>query len=576
MRKKFLTICFLLIFITSLLIGLIVNKRVKDNYIEMEVKMGVSQVNLINIYLSRRNKTEIPLHKLAQFFGNKSEYRVTFINEEGVPVADSQNKNIGVKDSEKRYETKIKVKNYPYYRITKSLDKEIEILEIYTEVFTLNEENYRLVFSKELKYLKDFQKNIIITILLGIVIAGVISFILSLISIAKVTTPILRLTKIARKIALGDFRERVSITSGDEIEELGKTFNFMSEKIESLLKIVEEKAENLQNIIDNLQAAIIVINVEGDIILINKYARKEFYLTEKNKNVFRLETMEEFQEIIKEKIENEDKRESKVVCKDKIYKFKLDFIYEKELQVLLVIEDITNIEKIENLRREFVSNASHELKTPITIISGFIETIKLGHIKDQKQLEYFITIMEKEVKRLALLTDNLLQLSKAEKILTETNEEKIVNLKELFEEIGKIFFNLAERKKIKLEIEADNKSIKTKLSNEWFRTVIGNLIDNSIKYSNSDSNIKIIAEILDEHLLITVKDEGVGIPKEDLENIFRRFYRVDKSRNRKIEGNGLGLAIVKNMVYSINGKIDIKSELGKGTTIILDLPCIEL
>ena len=165
-------------------------------------------------------------------------------------------------------------------------------------------------------------------------------------------------------------------------------------------------------------------------------------------------------------------------------------------------------------------------------------------------------------------------MSRAEKILAENSEEKILNLKLLLEEIRKSFFNIAERKKIEIEIKADDKEIKTKLSNEWFRTVIGNLIDNSIKYSNNDSKIELIGYIKGEYLSITIKDEGIGIPKEELENIFRRFYRVDKSRNRKIEGNGLGLAIVKNMVYSINGKINIESEVGLGTKIVLEFPLL--
>lgn len=574
MRKKFLTVCFLLIFIISLSIGLIVNKRVKDNYIEMEVKMGLSQVNLINMYFSRRTEIETPLYRLAQVLENKSEYRVTFVNEEGIPVADSQDNSIILESNRKKYNIKEKNENLPYYKIVKSLSKDVEVLEIYTEIFNLNGKKIRLVFSKELKFLKDFQKNIIITILLGIVIAGVISFILSLISITRIITPILSLTKIARKVALGNFRERIFISSGDEIEELGRTFNFMSEKIESLLNIVEEKAKNLQNIVDNLQAAIIVTDIDGDIILINKYAEKEFFLKEEKKNIFYQENFIEFRKIIENKIKNKDRKEEKIICKDKVYKLKLDFIYEKELQVLLVIEDITAIEKTESLRREFVSNASHELKTPITIISGFIETIKLGHIKDEKQLNHFVEIMEKEVKRLTLLTDNLLHLSRAEKILAENSEEKILNLKLLLEEIRKSFFNIAERKKIEIEIKADDKEIKTKLSNEWFRTVIGNLIDNSIKYSNNDSKIELIGYIKGEYLSITIKDEGIGIPKEELENIFRRFYRVDKSRNRKIEGNGLGLAIVKNMVYSINGKINIESEVGLGTKIVLEFPLL--
>ncbi len=160
----------------------------------------------------------------------------------------------------------------------------------------------------------------------------------------------------------------------------------------------------------------------------------------------------------------------------------------------------------------------------------------------------------------------------AEKLLLENKEEQLLKLDELFYEIKRSFFNIAEKKGITIDIEVDRKEIKTKLSNEWFRTVIGNLIDNSIKYSNNDKKINIIGKLYEKSLIITIKDEGIGIPKEELENIFRRFYRVDKSRNRKIEGNGLGLAIVKNMVYSINGKIEIESEVGVGTTITLSIP----
>ena len=174
MRKKFLTVCFLLIFIISLSLGLIVNKRVKDNYIEMEVKMGLSQVNLINMYFSRRTEIETPLYRLAQVLENKSEYRVTFVNEEGIPVADSQDNSIILESNRKKYNIKEKNENLPYYKIVKSLSKDVEVLEIYTEIFNLNGKKIRLVFSKELKFLKYFQKNIIITILLGILVCFMI------------------------------------------------------------------------------------------------------------------------------------------------------------------------------------------------------------------------------------------------------------------------------------------------------------------------------------------------------------------------------------------------------------------
>ena len=192
-----------------------------------------------------------------------------------------------------------------------------------------------------------------------------------------------------------------------------------------------------------------------------------------------------------------------------------------------------------------------------------------------KQLNYFIDIIEKETKRLALLTENLLKLSKAEKMLEEENKIRELSLKNTLEDICNSFKNIADKKNIEIKTTFNFSLVKTYISEQHFRTILGNLIDNSIKYSNENSKILIVGNILKNNLILSIEDEGIGIPKEEINSIFRRFYRVDKSRNRKIEGNGLGLAIVKNLLLNLNGKIEIDSDIGKGTKIILTIPLLQ-
>ena len=575
MKYKFLSICFLLIFITSLSITLVFNKRMKDNYVTSDLKLGLSQTTLITNFLAHSEETDIPLYKLAQFFSNKSEFRVTFLDESGTPLADSQDNSIILNNSNNIFIIEKKDVKYPYYQIVELNDNRNKILQIFSDTFEFNKSNIKLVLSKELTFLEDFKRNIFFSILLGVLISGIISIILSVIFINKTIEPILTLTKLAKNISNGDFKSRVVINSHDELKNLGDTFNLMSDKIDSLLKTIEIKAQNLQSIIDSLQASIIVITSLGDILLVNKTAINEFKLDSSIKNIFNSETFKNFRNVINEAILENKQIDTKIFKEEKVYRVKINNIYDNESKLLIGIQDITAIEMSDKLRREFVSNASHELKTPITIISGFIETIKLGHIRDEKQLNYFIDIIEKETKRLALLTENLLKLSKAEKMLEEENKIRELSLKNTLEDICNSFKNIADKKNIEIKTTFNFSLVKTYISEQHFRTILGNLIDNSIKYSNENSKILIVGNILKNNLILSIEDEGIGIPKEEINSIFRRFYRVDKSRNRKIEGNGLGLAIVKNLLLNLNGKIEIDSDIGKGTKIILTIPLLQ-
>ena len=573
MKKKFLSICFFLIFITSLTSGLIFNKMMKDNYIETAYLAALSQGNIISIFLSENKNHYLPVFRLAQFFSNKSEYRVTFLDEKGTPIADSHDNSIIFTSYENTPLFKANNLNLPTYRITSSSDKKYKILEVFSNKVTINNKNVILMLSKKLTFFNDFQKKIAGTIIFSILFSGIISIILSVIVVNKIVNPILNLTKALKNVALGNFNTSlIKLHTNDEIQELSNNFIFMQDKINNLLQTIKSKANNLQLILNNLQTSIFVISKNGEIILVNNQAIKEFSFEKEYKSIFDYPQLQFFINDVKEAIINNKTINIKKSVENKVYKIKLNYIKDTSNQIIITVQDISKIENTEKMRREFVSNASHELKTPITIISGFIETIKLGNVKDPKQLSHFIDIIENEVKRLNLLTTSLLTLSNSENTLTNNKKEYTFNLQDELNSIISLYENIAKKQKITIIQTIENKEITAPISHEWIRTVFGNILDNAIKYSTEESKIYINSFILNSKLIISVKDHGIGIDKKDLQNIFRRFYRVDKSRNSKTGGTGLGLAIVKNMITNVNGKIKVESQLNKGTTFTISIP----
>lgn len=572
MRKKFLSICFLLIFITSLTLGLSFNRMMKNNYIETAFSTALSQANLISIFLSENKKSYLPVFRLVQFFANKSDYRVTFIDEKGTPIADSQDNSIIFTSYADLPVFSGNETTIPVYRIIPSGDKRNKTLEVFATKLTINNKPVILMLSKKLTFFNDFQKKIAGTILFSIIFSGILSIILSIIVVDRAIKPILLLTKAVKNITLGKYNTALSITTHDEIRELGNNFIYMQNKINTLVQAIEDKANNLQLILNNLQTAIFVISKDGKLVLFNNYAIKEFNINKQYTTIYDYPQLKFLTEGLNQIIENKKIINMKKNINNKTYRIKLNYIEDNTDQVIITAQDITKIETTERMRREFVSNASHELKTPITIISGFIETIKLGHIKDSNQLNHFIDIIEQEVKRLSLLTNSLLELSNSENSGNSKKQVYTIKIDECFANIISLYEKLAKDKQIDILSEIENIEITSYINYEFLRTVVGNLIDNAIKYSNNNTNIFVKANLNNNKIIIKVQDQGIGISKADLQNIFRRFYRVDKSRNSKTGGTGLGLAIVKNMIFNLNGKIKVDSKLGEGTVFTVTIP----
>ena len=399
------------------------------------------------------------------------------------------------------------------------------------------------------------------SLIIGILIF-VFTFIISMKLVRTIMKPVNELEEVTSRIARGDLHIRAKAKTNDELGTLGKTFNNMADQLQSKMNEVMDKQNRLESIVKSMESGVIAVDLSGNIIIINPYAKRIFgikdditgekiydYIKDFDINYF----LNEEEEIAKEiKILHPVERELKI---------KKAFILSgrEKIGKVIAVQDISDIKRLENMRSQFVANVTHELKTPLTSIKGFAETLK--YVEDEKTREKFLDIIDNEAERLSRLISDILVLSKIESSTTTDDEDFMPYI--VIDEVISIVKNMAESKNILLIVEKSEKDIKLHGDKDKFLQLVLNLVENGIKYSNEGSTVKVRSFIKKGDYILEVEDNGIGIPKEDMPRIFERFYRVDKSR--KGGGTGLGLAIVKHIVKIFNGEISIESELNKGS-----------
>jgi len=239
--------------------------------------------------------------------------------------------------------------------------------------------------------------------------------------------------------------------------------------------------------------------------------------------------------------------------------------------VLIVVHDVTRLRKLENARRDFVANVSHELKTPVTSIKGFVETLVEGAIQDPEHAVEFLKIIGRQADRLGAIIEDLLSLSRIEQ---ETEQGKIHlvgrKIKGILRAAIQACTSRAEEKEISVGLDCSD-DLRARVNGPLLEQALINLIDNAVKYSGPGSAVQVAAGMENGQVVVKVVDQGVGIPKEHLPRLFERFYRVDPSRSRKVGGTGLGLAIVKHIAQAHGGKVAVESTPGQGSAFSLFL-----
>jgi two-component system phosphate regulon sensor histidine kinase PhoR len=454
-------------------------------------------------------------------------------------------------------------------------------LHYYWKSIIMDNHKEGIIFlSTQSSELKDAYRQIWLILSVSLGAALLVIIFLGFTIAKRYTKPIEAATSVAIELAKGNYRARTTTHQKDETGLLGTSINMLAQNLQEMVKAQEIQRDRLTTLIENIGAGLILIDSRGYINLINKgyidifHIKHEEYL---DKLYYQVIENEEINFIVAEVFRTEQKISRQLMIPLMIER-RYFVIYGVPIigtnsvwkGVLLVFHDITELKKLEQVRKDFVANVSHELKTPITSIKGFTETLLDGAMENKETLEAFLSIILKESNRLQTLILDLLELSKIEQHGFKLNIQKL-DLLHLLNEVIEILKCKAKEKNIKLEITCSRAHVKIEGDLDRLKQVFINLINNAIAYTPKDGEVKVILQEQEDNVRVYVKDTGVGIEKEEIPRIFERFYRVDRARSRNSGGTGLGLAIVKHLVEAHHGNIIVNSAIGKGSEFIIEL-----
>lgn len=405
---------------------------------------------------------------------------------------------------------------------------------------------------------------LVITIFLGFLIAS------------SITEPIRDVTKKAEEMAMGDFDQFVEVKSDDEIGQLASMFNHLTLKLKDTIEDMDLERSKLDTIFNYMAEGVVAVDTNGAIIHINPIAMEILGLTQEDiyeENYLDLKSLN-LNKVNYEYTETLQGAEITAI-NSQVFKIKYAPYNDEKNKIgglIVVFQDITQEHKLDNMRKEFVANVSHELKTPITTIKSYTETLMDNDI--EKELAHkFLSVIDSESDRMARLVRDLLQLSNIDYKKTNWKKSEISISKMLRDIIQKLDLLIKEKEHtVELNITENLPNILA--DKDGMEQVILNVISNAIKYTENKGQIQIAATNTDTDLIIKVKDNGIGIPKEDQIRIFERFYRVEKGRSREMGGTGLGLSIAKEIIEAHNGQINLESSPQEGTEITIKLPLV--
>lgn len=396
----------------------------------------------------------------------------------------------------------------------------------------------------------------------------------------RYTKPIEEAANVAMELANGNYLARVPEDQSKETGQLSNSINDLAKNLEEMVQVHDIQRDRLATLIENIGSGLLLIDSRGYIILINRAFKEIFHVRTTDylyKLYYEVIDQDEVIKLIEDIFRTEQKVKKQLLLPLSIERrhfeiYGVPIISTNDVWkgILLVFHDITELKKLEQMRKDFVANVSHELKTPITSIKGFSETLIDGAMFDQKMMTAFLNIILKESDRLQTLIEDLLDLSKIEQPEFTLNYQK-TNMVSLLREVIEMLKGKANKKNIEIEFKVPNEDMVVEIDNYRMKQVFINLITNAISYTQEGGKVCIAIASDDEKIFVMVQDTGVGIEKKEIPRIFERFYRVDKARSRESGGTGLGLAIVKHIVEAHRGHITVDSKVGEGTTFTIEL-----
>jgi len=589
-----------IILISTLIVGALVSRQVeKNNMLEINHSLAISsellaevaKPTLVNtsLYLSGADYLK-PLQEKIVLLGQKTESRLTAIDSNGLVIADSQ-------------ETPKNMDNHNFRP---------EIIEARTHGFstvsrfsqTLQQEMvYRAQSVKDGKTILGFVRVSLplhnidqklgllrLNVLYGAAIAAFSALILGFFFVKHFLSPIVRMTEVAESISKGDYNRRVEINQRDEMGMLARAVNRMALTSSQRMAKITEDRNRLAGILTGMVEGVIYVDENQLIQHINQAALNMLSLSKTgclDKPIWEQVRIEEITTAVEQAIDTGHVVKTQL-CKEAsqhtgqtkdtvidIYVAAILNENSRSIGVVIVLNDISEIALLERIRRDFVANASHELKTPITAIRALTETILDDEDMDSAISRRFTEKINAQSLRLSAVVTDLMTISRLESDET-AKPLQVLNLKKIVESSFADITTACQDKNIKLSSQLCEARVQIEADEQAISQLVDNLLDNAVKYTLENGSISILMHVnLDQtKVVLEVRDNGIGISTQHQKRIFERFYRVDKARSRDLGGTGLGLSIVKNIAEQHGGSVSIQSRLGEGTCLTVILPIL--
>lgn len=402
--------------------------------------------------------------------------------------------------------------------------------------------------------------------------------------------PINTLLMSTQEVSFGGF-QKITIDKGNpELTQLVDKFNSLVDTYELLIESDNKKYSTINSLLSSIQTGILMVDTKNQVTLINPLAEQLLHIDKQqlflnshisrkalDKHVLFNEILEKTQQVL----ENLEVVESFTLTTEEglVISIDVEIMFSKYQPydlcgTLVILRDITEFQRLQNLKDEFISNVSHELRTPLTVINGFVETLQAWELLTDEERNTALNIIEVETDRLKKLLSELLLLSKIEGNM-DTSHKQDIQPELALQEVLHVLDPIRKEKHITLQYSAPEMNETLFGVSGWFRQILYNLYDNALKYTPNRGSIILSLNKVEDKLVFQVQDSGPGIPDSEKERIFERFYRVDKSRNSKISGSGLGLAITKHMVMEFKGSISVQDAIPQGAIFIVTIPLIK-
>lgn len=521
------------------------------------------------------------LHRTAEMLRPLSSARITLILPDGTVAGDSdkassemgnhrdrpeiQDALAGRKGQSVRYSNTLK-KNMMYVAVP--VLKNGQAIGVVRTAMPLTEMN---------QVIGVVQNRIIFGGLAILLFAAVLSLVVS----RRISRPLERIKEGAERFADGDFSYRLHTIGSTEITSLAETMNQMAEQLEDRLQTVLKEKNQREAVLSSMMEGVLAVDTAGNIISLNKAAAQFFAVfqpdTAKGRSVEEVFRNVKLQKFISEVLGGQETRECELTLhggKATSLQARGTTLYGvqgERIGAVIVFNDVSRLRRLENIRKEFVANVSHELKTPITSIKGFVETLIDGAVNDPVEANRFLKIVAKQADRLNAIIEDLLMLSRLEQDGKDSVELQSSGLSGLLHAAVEVCERRAVEKMISIEINC-SEQLAAVVNPPLIEQALINLIGNAIKYSADGKAVRVSASTEPGGVMLSVSDQGYGIEPEHLDRLFERFYRVDKGRSRQEGGTGLGLAIVKHIAQVHGGTVSVNSLFGEGSTFSVFLP----